>query len=143
MGRLQAQPRTFRSGIRFMTAEKSMLEDLITRFGVTPRSSLAVASGNLAFFAVTPKVPYDGNLTAADQATQLLEKADDRLALVGSSKEKLLFVGIILPDMVDYDAVNAVWDQWVMPGAPPSRACWQAKLASAALKIEMIMVAAR
>jgi enamine deaminase RidA (YjgF/YER057c/UK114 family) len=126
-----------------MTTENSMFEELITRFGVTPRSSLAVASGNLAFFAVTPKVPYDGNLSAADQVAQLFEKAEERLALVGSSKEKLLFVGIILADMADYDAVNAVWDQWVTPGAPPSRACWQARLASAGLKIEMIMVAAR
>jgi enamine deaminase RidA (YjgF/YER057c/UK114 family) len=126
-----------------MTAEKSMLDDLITRFGMTPRSSLAVASGNLAFFAVTPKAPYDENLTAADQATQLLEKADERLALVGSSKEKILFVAIILADMADYDAVNAVWDRWVAPGAPPSRACWQARLASAALKVEMIVVAGR
>lgn len=126
-----------------MTAEKSVLDDLITRFGVTPRSSLAVASGNLAFFAVTPKAPYDENLTAADQAIQLLEKADERLALVGSSKEKILFVAIILADMADYDAVNAVWGRWVTPGAPPSRACWQARLASAALKVEMIMVAGR
>lgn len=126
-----------------MTAETSMLEDLITRFGVTARSSLAVASGNLVFFAITPKAPYDANLPATDQVAQLFEKAEERLALAGSSKEKLLFVAIILADMADYDAVNAVWDRWVVPGAPPSRACWQAKLASPALKVEMIMVAAR
>ncbi|MBS4047903.1 MAG: RidA family protein [Alphaproteobacteria bacterium] len=120
-----------------------MLEDMITRFGVTARSSLAVASGNLAFFAVTPKAPYDVNLSAAEQVAQLFEKAKERLALTGSSKDKLLFVAIILADMSDYEAVNAVWDRWVTPGAPPSRACWQAKLASAALKVEMIMVAAR
>lgn len=126
-----------------MTSETSMLEDMITRFGITPRSSLAVASGNLAFFAVTPRAPYDVNLSAAEQVAQLFEKAEERLALTGSSKDKLLFVAIILADMSDYDAVNAVWDRWVTHGAPPSRACWQAKLASAALKVEMIMVAAR
>jgi len=121
----------------------AMLEDLITRFGVTPRSSLAVASGNLVFFAVTPKAPYDANLSAAEQVAQLFEKAGERLGLAGSGKDKLLFVAIILADMADYNAVNAVWDGWVAPGAPPSRACWQAKLVSPALKVEMIMVAAR
>lgn len=126
-----------------MTSEASLLGDMITRFGVTQRSSLAVASGNLAFFAVTPKAPYDVSLSAAEQVAQLFEKAEERLALTGSRKENLLFVAIILADMSDYDAVNAVWDRWVTPGASPSRACWQAKLASAALKVEMIMVAAR
>lgn len=63
-----------------MTDDNSTLEDLITRFGITPRSSLAVASGNLAFFAVTPKAPYDENLSAADQVAQLFEKAEERLA---------------------------------------------------------------
>lgn len=116
--------------------------DLIERFGVTARSSLAVTHNGTTFFAVTPKTPYDAALSAAEQMTQALQKAEERLLLAGSSKAGLLFTAIILADMTDYAAVNAVWDGWVAPGAPPARACWQATLANPALKVEMIMVAA-
>lgn len=116
--------------------------ELINRFGVTARSSLAVTHNGTTYFAVTPKTPYDAALSAAEQMAQALEKAEERLKLTGSSKAKLLFTAIILADMADYATVNAVWDGWVTPGAPPSRACWQAVLANPALKVEMIMVAA-
>jgi len=116
--------------------------ELINRFGVTARSSLAVTYNGTTYFAVTPKTPYDASLSAAEQMAQALEKAAERLTLTGSSKAKLLFTAIILADMADYAAVNAVWDGWLAEGAPPSRACWQAVLANPALKVEMIMVAA-
>lgn len=116
--------------------------DLIQRLGVAARSSLAVTYNGTTYFAVTPKTPYDGALSAAEQMAQALEKAEERLKLVGSSKDRLLFTAIILADMADYVAVNAVWDGWLATGAPPARACWQATLANPALKVEMIMVAA-
>lgn len=115
------------------------MDDLIQRFGISARSSLAVSYNGTAYFAVTPKAPYNGSLSAAEQAAELLEKATERLNLVGSRKEKLLFVAILLADMADYDAVNAVWDGWVATGHPPARACWKAELANPALKVEMIM----
>jgi enamine deaminase RidA (YjgF/YER057c/UK114 family) len=118
------------------------MDDLIQRFGISTRSSLAVSYNGIAYFAATPKAPYNGNLAAAEQAAELLEKATERLALVGSGKDKLLFVAILLADMADYDAVNTVWDGWVAAGNPPARACWKAELANPALKVEMIMVAA-
>lgn len=120
----------------------SDVSDLINRFGVTARSSLAVTHNGTTYFAVTPKTPYDASLSAAEQMAQALEKAEERLKLTGSGKARLLFTAIILADMADYAAVNAVWDGWVAQGAPPSRACWQAVLANSALKVEMIMVAA-
>jgi enamine deaminase RidA (YjgF/YER057c/UK114 family) len=49
-------------------------------------------------------------------------------------------VAIILADMADYQEANAVWDEWVSDVGPPARACFEARLASPDLKIEMIMV---
>lgn len=52
-----------------------------------------------------------------------------------------MFVTIMLADIASYDAVNAVWDAWIDPACPPARACFQAKLANPAMKIEMIVQA--
>lgn len=118
------------------------IASLIQRFGVGKRGSLAVAHNGTVYFACTPQAPYDGALSTAKQAHQLLAKADGRLAEAGSSRERLLFCAIILADMADYAAVNAVWDEWVDGIAPPARACFEARLASPDLKVEMIMIAA-
>jgi enamine deaminase RidA (YjgF/YER057c/UK114 family) len=115
---------------------------LISRFGVGQRGSLAVAYNGTGFFAVTPQAPYDAALSTAQQAEQLLAKADARLAEIGSGKDKLLFVAIMLADMSDYADFNGVWDRWVADIAPPARACFNAQLASPALKVEMIIVCA-
>lgn len=115
---------------------------MINRFGIGKRASIAVTHNGTGFFAVTPQAPYDAELSTADQAAQLLAKADARLAEIGSGKDKLIFVAIILADMADYAAVNEVWDGWVADIAPPARACFEARLASPALKVEMIMVCA-
>lgn len=118
------------------------LADLIQRFSPGARASVAVRHNGTLYFAVTPKSPFDASLSAAEQTAQLFEKADERLAMGGTSKSGLLFVAILLADMADYDAVNRVWDAWIDPKAPPSRACFQARLANPAMKVEMIMISA-
>ncbi|MFA6265587.1 MAG: RidA family protein [Pseudolabrys sp.] len=121
---------------------ESGAEALIERYGIGKRSSTAVTHSGTGYFAVTPQAPYDGSLGIAEQTRQLLDKAKGRLAEIGSGKDRLLFVAIILADMADYAAMNAVWDEWVSDIAPPARACFNAALASPALKVEMIMVSA-
>lgn len=118
------------------------LAGLIERFGVGKRASTAVAHNGTGYFACTPQSPYDASLGVAEQTRQLLEKAEGRLAEIGTNKSKLLFVAIILADMADYAAMNEVWDTWVADIAPPSRACFNAALASPAMKVEMIMISA-
>ena len=118
------------------------LDTLIQRFGIGKRASTAVSHAGTGYFAVTPQAPYDGSLSVAEQTRQLLAKADARLAEIGTSKDKLLFVAIILADMAGYAEMNEVWDEWVSGIATPSRACFSAALASPALKVEMIMVSA-
>lgn len=118
------------------------ITSLIERFGVGKRGSLVVSHNGTVYFACTPQAPYDGALSTAEQTRQLLAKADGRLTEAGSSRDRLLFCAIILADMADYAAVNAVWDEWVEGIAPPARACFEARLASPDLKVEMIMIAA-
>ena len=120
----------------------SGLDALIQRFGVGKRASTAVSHHGTGYFAVTPQAPYDGSLGVAEQTRQLLAKADARLAEIGTSKDRLLFVAIILADMAGYAEMNEVWDEWVGGIAPPARACFSAALASPALKVEMIMISA-
>ncbi|WP_274424965.1 RidA family protein [Chelativorans sp. YIM 93263] len=119
-----------------------MTESFFERFGVGKRASLATALNGTGYFAVTPQAPYDGSLSTAEQTRQLLAKADARLAEIGSGKDRLAFTAIILADMVDYDSVNEVWDEWVKDVDPPARACFEARLASPDMKVEMIMVSA-
>lgn len=115
---------------------------IIQRFGVGKRGSLAVVHQGTGYFACTPQAPYDGSLSAAEQTRQLLAKAEGRLAEIGSAKQGLIFCAIMLANMDDYAAMNAVWDEWVSDIAPPARACFEARLASSDMKVEMIMVAA-
>ena len=54
----------------------------------------------------------------------------------------MLQVVIWLADMADFAEMNAVWDAWVPEGHAPARACGEAKLARADLKVEIIVTAA-
>ena len=137
-----------------MAGDIEAMIPLIERFGIGKRASLAVSHGDTGYFAVTPEAPYDAALSTGEQTRQLLAKADRRLAEIGSdrvrhgrqeigfSRRLLLFVAIMIADMDDLAEMNAAWDDWVEGIAPPSRACFQARLANTALKVEMIMIAA-
>jgi enamine deaminase RidA (YjgF/YER057c/UK114 family) len=121
---------------------KSPMADVISRLEPGRRASLATVLNGTGYFAVTPDAPYDGNLGVGEQTCQLLAKAEARLARIDSSKSDLLFVAIILAQMDDYQSMNAVWDEWVGDIEPPARACFEARLASPEMRVEMIMVCA-
>lgn len=118
------------------------ITDLISRFGVSDRASLAVRHNGTGYFAVTPKAPYDGSLTITEQAQQMFEKMEARLAEIGSGKDKILMCAIILADMGDYAAFNEAWIDWLKDVAPPTRGCFAAQLAKPGLKVEMLVVCA-
>ncbi len=80
--------------------------------------------------------------TVTEQTQECLSRVDALLNKAGSSREHLLQVTIWLADMADFAELNAVWNNWVPTGHAPARACGEAKLARAELKVEIIVTAA-
>jgi len=102
-------------------------------------SSAAIHNGTAYLKGVTARDP-DGDLAA--QTNDVLAQIDDLLAQVGSGRDKVLKIAIWLADIGDFDAMNAIYDAWVVKGAEPVRACVEARLASPKLKIEIQATAA-
>jgi enamine deaminase RidA (YjgF/YER057c/UK114 family) len=80
--------------------------------------------------------------TVAEQTRDCLSRVEALLKQAGSSPEKMLQVIIWLSDMADFAEMNAVWDAWVPQGHAPARACGEARLARADLKVEIIVTTA-
>lgn len=80
--------------------------------------------------------------TVAEQTAECLSRIDALLVDAGSSREQLLQAIIWLADMKDVAEMNTVWNAWVPEGFSPARACGEAKLARAELKVEIIITAA-
>jgi enamine deaminase RidA (YjgF/YER057c/UK114 family) len=112
----------------------------ITRIKPGKRMSEAVRHGNTVYLA--GQVADDANGTIEVQARQALAAVEAALAEAGSNKSKLLTVQVILASMGDFAAMNAVYDAWIDPANPPTRATIEARLANPGYKIEVIAVAA-
>jgi enamine deaminase RidA (YjgF/YER057c/UK114 family) len=111
----------------------------ITRHGIKAHLSNAVVHGGVAYLAgVTPA----SGTTVGEQTASVLEQIDGWLAAAGTSKARLLSAQIWLTDIRNRDAMNEVWNAWVAPGAPPARACVEAKLASPEWLVEIMVTAA-
>ncbi|WP_029074845.1 RidA family protein [Kaistia adipata] len=111
---------------------------MITRLHQNQRMSGVVtwpASGSMV--VVSGQVADDKTLDVAGQTADVLAKIDRLLADAGVSKADALYAYIWLPDIGDFDAMNAVWDKWLAPGSAPARATVEAKLADPALKVEI------
>ena len=103
-------------------------------------ASIAVINGT-AYMTVIPALPLDPTATAADQARQIFQSIEERLATIGSDKSQVAHITIWLSHLHHFDEVTAVWNEWVDPDHPPVRACAQVALANKDLKVEMIVVA--
>ncbi|NDV13018.1 RidA family protein [Crenobacter caeni] len=111
------------------------------RHKVGSRLAEAVVSNGLIFMA--GQVPENTDADARAQTEDVLAQIDALLAELGSGKDKLIDATIYLADLADYDAMNAAWDAWVVPGQTPARATVQARLANPAWKVEIKVVAER
>lgn len=110
----------------------------IRRYGVTTRWSEAVVHRGVAHFV---EVADDPAQDMKGQVAQVLAQIDERLALVGSDRTRLLQVLIYVANLQDGPILNALWDAWTPDGHAPARACVQAGLAPGYL-VEMVIVAA-
>lgn len=111
----------------------------IQRHGTTRRYSDAVAHNGTVYLV---EIASNTDADTAAQTADMLASVERTLAQVGSDKRRLLMATIYLADMADYDAMNAVWDNWVPEGCAPSRACVQARLAKPEYRVEIALTAA-
>lgn len=113
---------------------------MIQRFETGPRMSEAVVHNGTVYLA--GQVADDASADIAGQTRQILDAIDALLARTGSDKSKILRAQIYLVDLSEFAAMNAVWEQWVVPGHTPARATVQAALANPQWKIEIVVTAA-
>lgn len=113
---------------------------MIMRYQKGSRMSQAVAYGGLVHIA--GQVPDDRKAGIEAQTADVLRKIDALLAEAGTDRSKLLAVNVFLPAIMDFDAMNSVYDAWIDPENPPARACVEARLADPDLRVEMTAVAA-
>src|SRR3712207_950733 len=94
----------------------------IKRFGVGRRLSDFVIHGECIYFSGYVAEAAAGK-SVTEQTQDILDQIDASLAEAGSDKSKLIEATVWLADMASYADMNAVWDAWVAPGQPPTRAC--------------------
>ena len=113
---------------------------MIQRYQKGSRMSQAVSYGGLVYIA--GQVAENRKAGVEDQTRDVLGKIDALLKEAGTDRSKLLAVNVFLPAIVDFDAMNSVYDTWIDPANPPARACVEARLADPDLRVEMTAVAA-
>jgi enamine deaminase RidA (YjgF/YER057c/UK114 family) len=116
-----------------MTIERRHVGKRLSELVINRASGTAYLAGQVAD---DPKADITG------QTMLVLAQVDDLLFEAGTDKTRILSATIYLPDMADFAAMNAVWEQWVVPGQTPARATVQAKLAAPDYRVEIQVVAA-
>lgn len=111
----------------------------IQRINPGTRMSQAVIHNGTIYLSGQVGTP---GASVAKQTLNMLGKVDQLLSDNGVSKSRVLQATIWLADMADFAEMNAVYDAWIDPANPPTRACGEAKLATPDYKVEIIIVAA-
>jgi len=113
---------------------------MVQRFDVGARMSEMAVHNGVCYLAGQVAVGGAGDI--GGQAVEVLAAIDALLAKAGTDKRKILMAQIYLADLADFAGMNAVWDQWVVPGQTPPRATVQAALAKPEWKLEIVVTAA-
>ena len=114
----------------------------IERKQVGARMSQIAIYGDTVFLAgITAE--KRGGTSVTEQTTEILARIDTLLAEAGTSKEQVYKATIWLRDIAAFGEMNAVWDQWVVPGHTPVRATVEARLAFPDVLVEIQVEAAK
>jgi enamine deaminase RidA (YjgF/YER057c/UK114 family) len=111
----------------------------IRRIAPGPRMSRAVVHGDTVYLSGH----VSEGATVAEQAGKILARIDALLDEAGTNKSNLLSAQIWLSDIATFDEMNAVWESWIDPGAPPARATVESRLAGPEYLIEIAVIAAK
>ena len=101
--------------------------------------SKAVIHGNMVYLAGITARDLSGDVAA--QTRDVLETIDGLLAEAGTHKGKVLTAQVWLRDMGLFADMNAVWNDWVDPAIPPSRACVSGALFRPEALVEIVVTA--
>jgi len=101
------------------------------------KMSKAVIHGNVAYLCGQTAVGKD----ITEQTQVMLKKVDDLLAEINLDKTNVLSATIYLKTMDDFDGLNVVWNNWIVDGLQPARACVQAAMCSEDMLVEISVVA--
>ena len=115
----------------------------ITRIDEGDRMSQIVIHNDVVYLSGQVGNPDADGDDITKQTATTLAKVDALLEKAGTDKSKLLQVTIWLKDMSYFADMNAVWNNWVIPGQKPARACGESKLARETLLVEVIATAAK
>ena len=115
------------------------IERLGRRAAPGPVMSDCVIHGNMVYLSGITASDLSGDVTA--QTAEVLEKIDRQLANAGTDKYRVLTAQVWLSDMANFAAMNAVWNGWVDPAIPPSRACVSGDLFCPEALVEIVVTA--
>ena len=113
----------------------------IQRLHKGPRMSQVVKHGGTVYLAGQVAIDAKGE-SAASQTRNILDRIDKLLAEAGSDKSKLISANIWLADIALFNEMNKIWDAWIDPENPPTRACVESKLAAPDYTVEIAVIAA-
>ena len=105
-----------------------------------PGRSRVVAHAGMVWTVANATDPASDFEAQVRQSLQLLEA---HLRQGGSARTHLLSVQVMLADIGDRNAFDAIWRDWIGPDPAhwPQRACFEAALAPG-LRVELVAVAA-
>lgn len=117
-----------------------MSADEIRRWpGAVANRAAATGYGDLVFTVATSA---DKAPSMKAQTQGALKQLDERLALAGSDKTRILSATVYITDMARKAEMDEVWTAWVDPAHPPQRACVCVVLDGPAM-VEITVVAVR
>lgn len=113
----------------------------VTRIGTERRrmSKIVIHNGTVYLCG---QVAEDANADITEQTRTMLAKVDGLLEQAGSDRRHILSATVYIRDMKDFAQMNQVWDDWVIEGYSPARACVEARLARPELLVEVSVIAA-
>jgi enamine deaminase RidA (YjgF/YER057c/UK114 family) len=123
---------------------QSLKMSSIVRIETAARYSEAVVHNGTVYLAGQVPENTGGGQGALQQATDVLQIIDAKLAAANSSKLSILSATIYLTDLQrDYADMNTAWEAWMPKGAAPARTTvGVTALANTSWVIEITIVAA-
>ena len=81
--------------------------------------------------------------TVEEQMRAIMTKQEERLKLANMTFANVVDAKVYLGDVADFAAMNDAWSRWLPAGCAPARATVEARLASADVRVEIMVTAVR